>query len=284
MSAQGASDVLASFTSRVGLGEVPPAALDVSVVLTAAVLEAGRARQVPAPLLALVGELAAPAQATVWATGERSGAGYAAFVNAVANDGAFDALAAAALVVPAALAAAEVAECAGLELLFGVAAGIEAALVAAEALGRAHLDRGFSFAGSAGRLGAALGASRVFRHDHAATLAAIGFVATQGAGPLRGASVGTFDLLGGKCAADGLEAALLAGAGLIGPPAPLEGRRGLFELEGAAASADQVLAAIGGRWRLLDVDPPSPSPALVEVVASLRGEGSVATLFDALLR
>jgi 2-methylcitrate dehydratase PrpD len=62
--------------------------------------------------------------------------------------------------------------------------------------------------------------------------AAIGICATQAAGLRAAAGTDAFALQVGKAAFNGVEAALLARAGLTAPAEPLDGRRGLFALFG----------------------------------------------------
>jgi 2-methylcitrate dehydratase PrpD len=62
--------------------------------------------------------------------------------------------------------------------------------------------------------------------------AAIGICATQAAGLRAAEGTDAFALAVGKAAFNGVEAALLARAGLTAPAEPLDGRRGLFALFG----------------------------------------------------
>ena len=60
--------------------------------------------------------------------------------------------------------------------------------------------------------------------------AALGICATQASGLRAAEATPAFPLQVGKAAFNGVEAALLARAGLTAPDDPLEGRRGLFAL------------------------------------------------------
>ena len=62
--------------------------------------------------------------------------------------------------------------------------------------------------------------------------AAVGICATQAAGLAAAEGTPAFALQVGKAAFNGVEAALLARAGLTAPGEPLDGRRGLFALFG----------------------------------------------------
>ena len=263
---------LADFASSASLEILPAPVLDRSSALLAAILEAARAQLAPGPLASVLSSLDSPPECTVFGSREKLGGTYAAFLNGSAAHrspvgGAFSAERAAEAVVPACVAAAEIGRRSGADLLFGVAVGLECALRLAAKLGPGHEARGFQLLGSAGRLGAALGASRTLGHDLPQTIAAIGFASTESGGPLRAAAQGGAALLSGKAAADGLEAALLAGAGLIGPSAPIEGRRGLFALEAADGAMDP-LADLGTVWLLAD-EPlvGAPEPLVVAALA-----------------
>jgi 2-methylcitrate dehydratase PrpD len=265
------------------LEALPDAAVDRSAALLASTLAAAVGASPPPALAAVLLALGAPRQATILGSGEQTGAVYAAYLNAatVVDPGApFDARLAACLVVPACVAAAELDGRTGNDLLAGVAAGIEVSLRLAEALGPRHEERGFSLLGSAGRVGAGLAAARTLGLSADAALATIGFAATQGAGPLRGATSEVRALLGAKAAADGLEAALFCGAGLIGPPEPLEGRRGLFVLE-LAGDPELLDEGLGSRWRLAELPSYAAPPAVMAAAEALSGDGTVAALLAA---
>lgn len=274
------SERLAEAVSAQRPETIPAAARERAVALLAGALAAGAAAPPPPPLAAVLNSLGSPPRCSIWSSGEATGATYAAYLNAAALLGSgapFDARLAAAIVAPACVAAAELAEVPGSDLLCGVAVGIEVALQLAEALGTRHEERGFSLLGSAGRVGAALGAARTLSLSPAAVLATTGFAATQAAGPLRGAGTAARALLGGKAAADALEAALYCRAGLIGPREPLEGRRGLFALE-LAGDASAIDGALGERW-LLSAAAAADAPAPVAAAAAeLLVGGSLATL------
>jgi 2-methylcitrate dehydratase PrpD len=285
MSDETTTTLLARFSSALSIGEVPAEVLEHAAALIASTLARSRANVPDAALGRLLDSLASPADCTVLSSFERRGASYAAWANASAAavglvPGGFDAEVAALAVVPACLAAAEVAARPGPDLLLGVVAGVEVALRLAVALGAGHVARGFSALGSAGRLGAALGALRTLGHDEATAHAATGFACTEGAGPLSMRDAGLFALVAGRPAADGLEAALLAVAGLIGPPQPIEGRRGLFALE-AASEPGLATAGLGERYLMSDATV-NASGLVLDAARDLCTAGSAAVLIEAL--
>ena len=190
--------------------------------------------------------------ASVLGRPERMGAASAAMVNGIAvhvedfDDTHLESLVhPAAPVVPSALAAAELAGASGRDVVAGVVIGMEVAIRTALHLGRAHADRGWHVTGTAGHLGAAAAAGRVVGLDGGEMAAALALAATEAAGLILAAGTMTKSLHPGKAAADGIEAALLARAGINGPPAPLEA---LAPLLSDATGSDAAVAGLGTTW------------------------------------
>ena len=155
-------------------------------------------------------------------------------------------------VVAAALTAAELTGADGAELLTAVVAGVEVASRVGNALCPSHFDLGWHVTGTMGHLGAAAAAGRLLglwpeQMGHALALAA-----TQAAGHTEQLGTMSKSLHPGKAAADGLEAALLAQAGVTGPAAWLEGRHGLAALMAPVVDLDEVLRDLGEVWEIED--------------------------------
>jgi 2-methylcitrate dehydratase PrpD len=114
-----------------------------------------------------------------------------------------------------------------------VTAAIAAGLGAA-AIIESGLDDwgGWSSGTVAAAIGAGLTAGLLLGLAEQQLRAAIGLCATQAAGLRAAAGTDAFALQVGKAAFNGVEAALLARAGLTAPAEPLDGRRGLFALFG----------------------------------------------------
>ncbi len=112
-----------------------------------------------------------------------------------------------------------------------VTAAIAAGLGAA-AIIESGLDDwgGWSSGTVAAAIGAGLTAGLLLGLAEHQLRAAIGICATQAAGLHAAAGTDAFALQVGKAAFNGVEAALLARAGLTAPGEPLDGRRGLFAL------------------------------------------------------
>jgi 2-methylcitrate dehydratase PrpD len=188
--------------------------------------------------------------------GTRAKSAAAAFCNAtsagtLSQDD--DDLALATPVVMAALAASELAVAEGGEstaarFLVATATGLEIAYRMRSAVGNGHRARGWFVPGTVGRLGASAAVARALALDSSKVAAALGFAATQAAGLASSASGSLGAVVIGRAAADGVESALLASAGLSGPPRPLEGRRGLFALEAPGGAPAMLLEALGQEW------------------------------------
>ena len=114
-----------------------------------------------------------------------------------------------------------------------VTAAVTAGLGAA-AIVESGLDEwdGWSSGTVAAVIGAGVTAGLLLGLDGPRLRAAIGICATQAAGLRAAEGTDAFAVQVGKAAFNGVEAALLARAGLTAPADPLDGRRGLFALFG----------------------------------------------------
>jgi 2-methylcitrate dehydratase PrpD len=185
------------------------------------------------------------------------------------------------VVAAAAIAVAEFADVEAADLLVGVVAGLEAAARIADALGERHSERGWRVAGTAGRVGAAVAASRTLGRSGENHLAAIAFAATQAAGFAIGSGVSVPALVAGRAANDGVEAAVVAAVGLIGDPLPLEGRRGLLALVSEGADATKLASDLGVIWRAELTRPNDGvlrTDALYEAAFHLSDSGDLASV------
>ena len=157
-----------------------------------------------------------------------------------------------ATVVPAALAAAELAGADGEAMLGAALVGAEASVRVGIWLGRGHYQAGFHQTATAGAFGVALSATRLLGLDAGQTRHALGIVATSASG-LK-AQFGTMGkpLNAGLAAANGVEAALLAQAGLVSNPAALDGAQG-FAGTHAGQGNMAAIADLGAHWLMQDV-------------------------------
>lgn len=163
-----------------------------------------------------------------------------------------------AVIVPAALAAAEVSGATGLRLLLGVIAGYEAMARASLALGAEPSQRGFHVTAVVGPIGAAVAAGITMGLTREELLAAIGLAcsASSGIKSFAGGSGGGMvkRMHAGRSAEAGVRMSQLAARGFTGPRAALDGRFGLLEVFGGkTAQADRLWEGLGEHWATDDI-------------------------------
>lgn len=138
------------------------------------------------------------------------------------------------VVVPPALALAEQFEKTPRDVLTAVVAGYDVAARVSLAVGPGHYWRGFHSTGTIGTFGAAASAISVLGLKDAQALSTIGLAATQAAG-LHGANRSHAKALhAGRAGQNGVQAALLARDGYVGPDDIIEGKQGFAEVESDA--------------------------------------------------
>ena len=129
--------------------------------------------------------------------------------------------------------------------------GTEVALRVGDGICPGHFDRGWHLTGTAGHLGAAAAAGRLFGLDTTAMVVALGIASTEAAGLQEALGTMTKCLNPGKAASDGIEAALFAQQELTAPRDPVEGRHGLAEVMAPKADyAAVMLAGLGEQWEI----------------------------------
>ncbi|MBV9735752.1 MAG: MmgE/PrpD family protein [Acidisphaera sp.] len=158
-------------------------------------------------------------------------------------------------VIPAALAAAEMAGAAGAEVLAAIIAGYEVTCRVALALPAGeHYARGFHPTATCGAFGAAAAAGRVFGLDAASIASAFGIALSQCAGSLQflanGAWTKRFQV--GWAAMCGLTAATLAREGFKGAAAAIEGPHGFLAAYAPAPDPERALRDLGTRFELMN--------------------------------
>ena len=185
-------------------------------------------------------------EATVIGLGKKLPAANAALANAASahaidmDDGhRFGAVHPGTVVIPAALAAAELGRAGTRELIAGVVAGYEIMIRLAKAINPSSLNRGFHATGVTGPPGAAAAAALILGLDQDQTVGALGLAGLQGSGGLQvnhdsiGAKVKPINPA--KAAQSGLLSAALAQKGAHGPLNIFEGQDGFLQ-----AMSDQV--------------------------------------------
>ncbi|MFL1461788.1 MmgE/PrpD family protein [Roseococcus sp. DSY-14] len=182
------------------------------------------------------------------------------------------------VVVPAAAVAAELAGAGGQDLLAALACGTEAALRVALAVSPGHYAAGFHITATCGVFGAAVAAGRLLGLDGARMLDALGHAACQSAGLVAGLGAASKGAGVGAAARAGLEAALLARAGLRGPAAPLTGAFGFLAVQPAATHPAALTEGLGEDWDCVR-NLPKPFPVgvvlhpVVDAALALRAAG-----------
>jgi 2-methylcitrate dehydratase PrpD len=168
-------------------------------------------------------------------------------------------------VVMAALAAAELQGAHGVDLLEAIVVGVEVALRLGLAVHPAAFDSGWHMSSVVGAAGSAAAAGRLLALDPPAM--ANGLVAglAQAAGTQEALGTMTKPLHLGRAAANGLEAALLARAGLDGPAEGIEGAGGLVRM--FAGEASRLDAVVDGLWEVWEVEKNSFKPYACGVVS-----------------
>ena len=158
-------------------------------------------------------------------------------------------------IVPAALAAAEMAGVDGEELVPAIIAGYEIQTRLSMALGPAeHYDRGFHPTATCGVFGAAAAAGKVFCLDADAMALAFGIALSQSAGSMQflldGAWTKRFHV--GHAAMCGLMAATLAHEGFRGAADPFEGKAGFFHAYAPDPDPEKALKGLGEVWETME--------------------------------
>jgi 2-methylcitrate dehydratase PrpD len=254
------SRTLAAFLAGLRYQDIPPAVIaraeDLFLDWFASALAGKGARQIEIieRYAALMGPKDGPA--TILTSRKSSSPYFAALVNGasshlveqddVHNGSVFHP---AAVVFPAALAAAQDLGKSGADFLVAAVAGYEAGIRIGEFLGRSHY-RVFHTTGTVGTLAAAAAVAKLFGLDAEGINQALGSAGTQAAGLwefLRDAA-DSKQLHTAKAAADGLQSAWLARAGFTGARQILEGAQGMAAGMSSDANPAALTDGLGTRW------------------------------------
>ncbi|WP_312911679.1 MmgE/PrpD family protein [Natronosalvus caseinilyticus] len=195
-------------------------------------------------------------ECTVWATGDRESATYAAFVNAsfvhtlelddthreaVIHPGA--------PIVPTAFAIGEREGATGHDLLTAVVAGYEVACRLGMALNnhRVHLERGFHGTATCGVFGAAVAGGLLAGFDADELENLLGITLSQASGSLQYKANGAWTkrIHPGLAARDAVLAVALAKQGFRGAAEPITGRHGFLEMFGVDPDVERLTEGLG---------------------------------------
>lgn len=217
---------------------------------------------------------------TVLGLSRRFGAGAAALLNgAFGHSLDFDdthadsSLHPSAPVVSAALAAAELTDARGPELIAAIVVGFEVCCRIGMALDpTAHYARGFHPTATAGTFGAAAAAGRLFDLTPERMVSAFGVAASQASGSLQFLQNGAWNkrYQVGEAAMKGLIAATLAREGFLGASEALEGKHGFLKGYSDGVIMDRPTAGLGTVWETLRIGV-KPYPACRYTHAAVDG-------------
>ena len=277
---------LARFAAETETGSLPPQvparALALASDLVGSIVRAaGEAESTPA-LLAMLRRMGMDGEGpcTVFGMNRRYGAAAAALLNgALGHSLDFDdthadsSLHPSAPVVPAAFAAAELADASGDDLVAAIVIGFEVACRLGMALDpTAHYARGFHPTATAGNFGAAAAAGRLLKLDAMKMESAFGVAASQASGSLQFLENGAWNkrYQVGEAAMKGLMAANLAAEGFHGAAKALEGRHGFLNGYSDGADHSRAIAGLGDVWETLRIGV-KPYPACRYTHAAVDG-------------
>lgn len=255
----GTTQELASWATATGYEQLPPLVVDRSraaIIDTTAAILAGVREPVTRITTEMVAEDGCRPVAAQLGTGFRTSPDNAALLNGVSGHALdYDDVSASVeghpsvVVMPAALAAAEVAGASGRELVGAYAVGVEVMAKLALALGQRHYRAGWHATSTLGTLGAAVAAGRLLGLDAAQMAAALGIAVSEASGSRQNFGTMVKPFHAGHAAGCGVRAARLARAGMTASAEALEGRLGylaLFSGGGEPASP----AGLGAPWDL----------------------------------
>ncbi|MCZ4291736.1 MmgE/PrpD family protein [Hoeflea alexandrii] len=237
--------------------EVPERAKHLMIDLVGSIVRAGRESDSTPSIMRMIERLGlgAPGEARVFGQDRRYSPATAALLNGVLGHSldfddthADSSLHPSAPVVPAALAAAEMAGASGRDLLVAIVAGFEVCCRLGNALDpTSHYARGFHPTATAGTFGAAAAAGKLLGLDAAGIASAFGVAASQAAGSLQFLVNGGWNkrYQVGAAAMNGLIAATLASEGFIGAAEAIEGKHGFLHGHTDNARPDMAVAGLG---------------------------------------
>jgi 2-methylcitrate dehydratase PrpD len=157
-------------------------------------------------------------------------------------------------IVPAALAAAEMNDASGKELIAAVVAGYEVQIRLSLALNpTAHYNQGFHPTATCGVFGAAAAAAKLMGLDVDGIQDAFGIALSQSAGSMEFLVDGSWTKRShvGQAAQNGLICAALAAEGFKGPKEAFEGRYGLFHSHSPKSEPGKAVAQLGQAWETM---------------------------------
>lgn len=210
-------------------------------------------------LLQMVKDFDGKPQATIWGHGFKTNVMNAALVNgAMAHALDFDDTHTASLghpsapLIPAVLTVAEWKRLSGKDALEAFVLGFEVETRIGVGMGLKHYERGWHATSTFGRFGAAVAAGKLLGLNLEQMKHAIGLAGTQAAGVRLVFGTMTKPFHPGKCAFDGVLAAILAQRGFTCAPNIIEGRKGYFEVLGDNSKLEPMVKNLGKKYEVLN--------------------------------
>ena len=203
-------------------------------------------------------EFSGPAQATVLGRGERFDALTAACINGTSSNRLdFDDTHLRTVIHPsvpvasALIALAEHRLVTGAEFLHAFLIGVDVECRVGNAIAPEHYDHGWHITATCGVLGAAAASAKVLRLDAPRIAQALGIAATQASGLMEmlGTMCKSYNM--GHAARNGLNAALLAAAGMTSSGRALEAPRGFLNVLAARSDESEITSDLGSRWEIM---------------------------------
>lgn len=150
-------------------------------------------------------------------------------------------------IVPAVLAVGEWLDAPGTEMIPAMAAGYDVMGRIGRSIAEVHWERGFHPTGTLGPFGATAAAGRLLGLDAATMNSAFGIAGSQSSGLKAFQSDGSLTMIfhAGRSAQNGVEAAVLAQQGFVGPSAVFEDRQGLIATTAKGCSLGPLTQDLG---------------------------------------
>jgi 2-methylcitrate dehydratase PrpD len=197
---------------------------------------------------------------SIWGTSSRASAPDAALANGTAahaldyDDMCFVSLAhPSAPLVPAIMAAGELANAPGGAVLDAYVAGFEIQARLGRLMNPRHYQRGWHCTSTLGALSAAAGAARLLGLDAAGTAHALAIAASSASGLKENFGTMVKPLHAGLAARDGVLAAMLARAGMTASASAIDGAQGFLRaFDSERDDLSTAVADLGSRWEILD--------------------------------
>ncbi len=260
----GASADITAWVESVSLDQVPAGAVErarAAVIDTVAAILAGTLEPVSRIAAECVAEDGGRPLAAQLGTGFRCPPESAAFLNGISGHALdYDDVGASAtghpsvVVLPAALAAGELAGTSGRTLLEGYLAGIELMAKLGLAMGHEHYARGWHATSTLGTLGAAMAAGKVLGLNREQLGHALAIAISEAGGSRQNFGTMVKPFHAGHAAGCGVRAARLAARGMTGAMEALDGPLGFFALFSFGQAQPAGLAeGLGKPWDILAV-------------------------------